>query len=41
VHYDFIAIPDEAHPRDFLEHGFAVATVRDATAGTKNEGGDG
>jgi nicotinamidase-related amidase len=32
---------DEAHLRDFLEHGFEVAMVRDATAGTKNEEGDG
>src|SRR4051794_6549216 len=31
----------EAHLRDFLEHGFEVAMVRDATAGTKNEQGDG
>jgi nicotinamidase-related amidase len=31
----------EAHLRDFLEHGFEVAVVRDATAGTKNEEGDG
>jgi nicotinamidase-related amidase len=31
----------EAHLRDFLEHGFEVAMVRDATAGTKNEEGDG
>jgi nicotinamidase-related amidase len=31
----------EAHMRDFVEHGFEVAMVRDATAGTKNEEGDG
>jgi nicotinamidase-related amidase len=31
----------EAHLRDFLEHGFEVAAVRDATAGTRNEEGDG
>jgi len=31
----------EAHLRDFLEHGFEVAMVRDATAGTKNQEGDG
>ena len=31
----------EAHLRDFLEHGFEVAMVRDAVAGTKNEEGDG
>jgi nicotinamidase-related amidase len=31
----------EAHLRDFLEHGFEVAMVRDATAGTRNEEGDG
>jgi nicotinamidase-related amidase len=31
----------EAHLRDFLENGFEVAMVRDATAGTKNEEGDG
>ena len=31
----------EAHMRDFLEQGFAVAMVRDATAGTANEEGDG
>ena len=31
----------EAHLRDFLEQGFEVAMVRDATAGTKNEEGDG
>jgi nicotinamidase-related amidase len=31
----------EAHLRDFLEHGFEVAMVRDATAGAKNEEGDG
>ena len=30
----------EAHLRDFLEHGFEVAMVRDATAGTTNEEGD-
>lgn len=31
----------EAHMRDFIEHGFQVAMVRDATAGTINEEGDG
>lgn len=31
----------EAHLRDFLEHGFEVAMVRDATAGARNEEGDG
>src|SRR5262249_10320882 len=31
----------EAHLRDFLEHGFEVAAVRDATAGALNEEGDG
>ncbi|MBN9119845.1 MAG: cysteine hydrolase [Planctomycetes bacterium] len=31
----------EAHLRDFLEHGFEVAAVRDATAGARNEEGDG
>jgi biuret amidohydrolase len=31
----------EAHLRDFLEHGFEVAMVQDATAGAKNEHGDG
>jgi len=31
----------EAHLRDFIEHGFEVAMVRDATAGTTNEEGDG
>jgi nicotinamidase-related amidase len=31
----------EAHLRDFLEYGFEVAMVRDATAGTTNEEGDG
>jgi nicotinamidase-related amidase len=31
----------EAHLRDFLEQGFEVAMVRDATAGTTNEEGDG
>jgi nicotinamidase-related amidase len=31
----------EAHLRDFLEQGFEVAAVRDATAGTTNEEGDG
>ena len=31
----------EAHLRDFLEHGFEVAMVRDATAGPANEEGDG
>ena len=31
----------EAHLRDFIEHGFEVAMVRDATAGTANEEGDG
>jgi nicotinamidase-related amidase len=30
----------EAHLRDFLQHGFDVAMVRDATAGAKNEEGD-
>jgi hypothetical protein len=27
--------------RDFLEHGFEVAMVRDATAGARNDEGDG
>jgi nicotinamidase-related amidase len=27
--------------RDFVEHGFEVAMVRDATAGAKNDEGDG
>jgi nicotinamidase-related amidase len=31
----------EAHLRDFLEQGFEIAMVRDATAGTANEEGDG
>lgn len=31
----------EAHLRDFIEHGFEVAMVRDATAGARNEEGDG
>jgi nicotinamidase-related amidase len=31
----------EAHLRDFLEQGFEVAMVRDATAGAINEEGDG
>ena len=31
----------EAHLRDFIEHGFEVAMVRDATAGASNEEGDG
>jgi nicotinamidase-related amidase len=31
----------EAHLRDFLEQGFEVTMVRDATAGTRNEEGDG
>jgi nicotinamidase-related amidase len=31
----------EAHLRDFIEHGFEVAMVRDATAGAANEEGDG
>lgn len=31
----------EAHMRDFIEHGFEVAMVRDATAGTTNDEGDG
>jgi nicotinamidase-related amidase len=31
----------EAHLRDFIEQGFEVAMVRDATAGTTNEEGDG
>jgi nicotinamidase-related amidase len=31
----------EAHLRDFLEQGFEVAMVRDATAGARNEEGDG
>jgi nicotinamidase-related amidase len=31
----------EAHMRDFIEHGFEVAMVRDATAGALNEEGDG
>lgn len=31
----------EAHMRDLIEHGFEVAMVRDATAGTENEEGDG
>jgi nicotinamidase-related amidase len=31
----------EAHLRDFLEQGFEIAMVRDATAGARNEEGDG
>jgi nicotinamidase-related amidase len=31
----------EAHMRDFIEHGFEVAMARDATAGARNEEGDG
>lgn len=31
----------EAHMRDFIEHGFQVAMVRDATAGMLNNEGDG
>ena len=31
----------EAHLRDFQEQGFEVAMVRDATAGARNEEGDG
>src|SRR5262249_22637050 len=31
----------EAHMRDFIEHGFEIAMVRDATAGGCNEEGDG
>jgi len=31
----------EAHLRDFIEQGFEIAMVRDATAGTTNEEGDG
>ena len=31
----------EAHMRDFIENGFEIAMVRDATAGTRNEEGDG
>ena len=31
----------EAHMRDFVEHGFQVAMVRDATAGMMNMEGDG
>ena len=31
----------EAHLRDLIEHGFEIAMVRDATAGTTNEEGDG
>ena len=31
----------EAHMRDFIEHGFEVAMVRDATAGACNEEGGG
>ena len=31
----------EAHMRDFIEQGFEVAMVRDATAGIRNEEGDG
>nr|WP_283938532.1 isochorismatase family protein [Sphingomonas alba] len=31
----------EAHMRDFIEHGFEIAMVRDATGGARNEEGDG
>jgi nicotinamidase-related amidase len=31
----------EAHLRDFIEQGFEVAMVRDATAGARNQEGDG
>ena len=31
----------EAHMRDFIEHGFEIAMVRDATAGASTEEGDG
>lgn len=31
----------QSHLRDFIEHGFEVAMVRDATAGASNEEGDG
>jgi nicotinamidase-related amidase len=31
----------EAHMRDFIEQGFEIAMVRDATAGARNEEGDG
>jgi len=31
----------EAHMRDFIEHGFEVAMISDATAGAQNEYGDG
>ncbi|HKE48151.1 MAG TPA: isochorismatase family protein [Rhodanobacteraceae bacterium] len=31
----------EAHLRDFIEQGFEIAMVRDATAGAKNDEGDG
>jgi biuret amidohydrolase len=31
----------EAHLRDFVEYGFEIAMVRDATAGARNEEGDG
>jgi nicotinamidase-related amidase len=31
----------EAHMRDFIENGFEVAMVRDATGGARNEFGDG
>jgi nicotinamidase-related amidase len=31
----------EAHMRDFIEHGFQVAMVRDASAGMTNDEGDG
>ena len=31
----------EGHLRDFIEHGFEVAMIRDATAGAVNEEGDG
>ncbi len=30
----------ESHLRDFVEHGFEVAVVRDATAGSKLPEGD-
>jgi nicotinamidase-related amidase len=31
----------EGHLRDFVEHGIEVAMIRDATAGARNEEGDG
>jgi nicotinamidase-related amidase len=31
----------EAHLRDLIEHGFEIAMIRDATAGARNEEGDG